>query len=428
MNIELPITSEQLAHIDARKVYLNGPDSREYFDSMIEKGDASITIVGDGESCDAIRTFFPPLDVEGVDFSNIPTGTYTVEEEAEQIPEEQRAIFSGWLRKRVADNAFNVSWGMHNAWWIDSGWDKGKDSNKWLDTAKLHNVGVLSVDDKKMVVNDFSGKVDIDKVYKGLNSVARDYVEKGINIVDYVTTFNILPEDSPGFAIDDATRARLGNDPKLYVQAAAGSKGLFLMNEMTLLDDFSNIPLGEDGRPFAVSRDWSDVFAHELAHFLDRGIDGAEGSTKVANKLGWFLRCEVLTDDYGNLIELERQLFGTSIVDDFGNDIFISNLRQPQILLSSGINKNGFEIRPPSRYAEESAGEDIAESFAAYITGNVQLDDARLATVSELAEERATLKDDSNINITVAQHDPHTFNPYEYLPRHLRVRSTFVHF
>lgn len=356
----------------------------------------------------------------GLDFSQLVTNqSYTYEEVLDALPEGQRKAFE----KAEADNlnqaCFQSGLAGAQAWWVSE--NPTQDRYPWLDTATLHAMFRVEIGNHSFMINDFSGKVDIDKIVNGLKDIATMLEAKGVNIGSLLNVLNIQPEDHPDFVVPEKVKEEL---PTAFVAANVNkARRVMNFNERSFLErDFRE--QHKDGEFVAVAG-WGPAFVHELGHFLNMGFSDLDDNS-YALEIGWAVRRHAAVDDYGEQHILAPLDFphgsGDFITDDFGNQVFIAASKHAKILVDGYKDKNGKTVAPPSKYAGSDDAEDIAESFAAYVFVPEKLDTKRTAMAERLIDSVREDQEPQEVILTpISLKD---FDPWEeILPKKIKYHT-----
>jgi len=370
--MEIPASPELLnQQVPARNVY---PDKQTAADIFVQR-------VNDG----------------AIDFIETPTSS-----------ESQVGVYTESFRKNEAfeqrrvDNTFDLAFVRAKAWWLPAG---KVDHSTWLDTASLRHVAVLKIDEDNIVINDFSGKFDLEKFYETLVEQTRFLATKGFNAAKQFHTVNVLSRDHPTFAVPPHLKKKY---PEGYIHAQANKTGLLIINERALNETSESTTDYEN----TVGKGFTSTFLHEYGHFLHDGLNDFHDEYSVA--LGWRRRHEHMTDDYGNFLNKKRTSYFhvSELIDDYGKGVKVMGQAIPHVLITPD-GPHDPEIKPPSIYGAEASHEDIAESFAAYALGE-HLDKKRTVMMQKIIEPKLVFPAGYMPDISVTPMAPPDFDAFDY--------------
>ena len=409
---------ERFNAVSAREVYPGYADTLDTYRQAIDEGSISLLRVGPGDACDAMvgvrREQFEDLGL------TVQTGDF--DEVAASVPLRNSDEFNRRVHDKVVSTSLNVlsqNRRTSGLWWVPIN-ENSRDHYEWLDGQLLHDVADVEVGDLAMTLSNFSDKVDIDAVYEGLPEALGMFVDRGINLAEYIKAINIFPADSPIFEVPDTIKAL---KPDAYIAAFVSGSGVFVFNERTFEKaEPIDKPL-ENG--LTTGGGWRGTFVHEVAHVFDLGLDGDDPA--IAESMGWRKDMDNVSQyAYGATAEIvSENEFGITIRDDYGYEISMLRSHLPDSL----VNTNGSPSKPPTKYAAENSKEDIAETVAAYMgVGGLRhvLDERRVRAAEVILAKQRNISEGDTPDIKVIPRDPHFYNVFTHLPQPVKYRLSSV--
>lgn len=407
----------------ARQCYPNRETLVAQFNKLVDSGDLSLVPTALEHSTVSVTTWDFTDKYPTIDFSYLASGvSYDYDDVLAGIPKDQWADFIAQEDDKLRKSCFQVDISQRaRAWWV--GINEDIEFSPWLDSATLHSIHEVRVGEASFLINDFSGKVDIETIVKGIGDIAQMLEEHGLNLGQLFNVLNIQPEDFADFEVPAHIKEK---DPKLFVAATANKmRGILTFNEKT----FIGREFHEEDKGFVAANGWGPTFVHEFGHFLNMGLSDMS-DTSFARDIGWAARRDVANDDYGTQhdIVMKHRMpgWGDYVTDDMGEQVFVSASKLAKILVEGYTDNTGKTVTPPSEYGATNDAEDIAESFAAYFYAPEKIDETRRAMVERLIASKATDTNGSQ-EVRIRALDIKSFDPWEtVLPKEIRYTRTYT--
>lgn len=228
--------SEQDTPPLARDIYPPKHIARILFSDAVTAGDVSLTeAAGDPDAQVYASVHLKRADLPEVSFASVPQDFSGDERQLLALldPADHAPILQ--IRdESVSEAAFQEVCAQRHVWWLPATGDK--DEYAWLDTARLHNVGVMQIGDAPFIVNDFSGTVDMPAFLKSIEALTRGLLLQGMNVTECFTAINVRTDDYSDFAV--------------AAQALAGYKGRNVPEPETPVDITITTPSPDQFDPF----------------------------------------------------------------------------------------------------------------------------------------------------------------------------------
>jgi len=342
------------------------------------------------------------------------------------MSEDLKAALAEAIDKQEINSAFDFTFAQNSTgtWWVTQ--PSMREMDPWLQDAELVDFTEVRVGDNRIAVSFFTDQVDPEEVSDGISEVAATLAAAGLDLSDKIRWINVVDEN---IYVDFKVPPQiLEKFPTAYVAAMArNSRSEIKLNAKMFKSNYDK--RNEDGQKLSHARNWRDTLVHEIGHLYNMGLNDMTDASPAVD-IGWRRRDAIITDDYGNLIELRDSANWADssryVMDDYGNEVFIGAVKAAHQLLSGGLDAEGKLIEPPTRYASESSHEDIAESFAAYFAGD-PLDGVRRAAIEKIIASNRTLETGDVPEVSVDRIKPSDVDIWSYLPRHIRFRPAKIY-
>jgi len=343
------------------------------------------------------------------------------------MPDDLKVVLGEALDEKELTSAFDFTFAQNSTgtWWVNQ--PTMREMDPWLQDAELIDFTEVRVGDNRIAVSFFTDQVDPEEVSNGISEVAATLAAAGLDLSDKIRWINVVDESI--YADFQVPQQILEKFPTAYVAAQArNSRSEIKLNSKMFKSDYAK--KNEDVQKLSHAKSWKDTLIHEIGHLYNMGLHDMSDASPAVD-IGWRRRDAIITDDYGNLIEVRDSAdwYDSSryVMDDYGNEVFISAVKAAHQLLSAGLDTEGKVIEPPTRYASESSHEDIAESFAAYFAGD-PLDGVRRAAIEKIIATNRTLETGDVPEVSFERIKPSDVDIWSYLPKHIRFKRANVYF